>query len=138
MYMQLGCTNRSLPRTQLLLLLPRRLSPVEVDGRAHLYHVLIISAFRAILASCVCLFSSSFLMFAEKAESRNTEPLIFNFFFNYLLFLPGVGHPLIIGAKHLTLCVRTVQLSIPWDRNFSKFQSIVTQSFLGYIRKLNM
>ena len=91
--------HRSLPRTQLLLLLPRRLSPVEVDGHAHLYHVLIISAFRVILASCVCLFSSSSLMFAEKAESRNTD-LLFLFIFNYLLFLPGVGHPLIIGAKH--------------------------------------
>ena len=61
-------------RTQLLLLLSRRLSPAEVDCRAHLYHVLIFSAFPVILASCACLFSSSFLLFGEKAESHNAEP----------------------------------------------------------------
>ena len=42
-----------------------------------------------------------------------------------------------VWALLLTLCVRTVQLSIPWDRNFSNFQSIVTQSFLGYFQNLN-
>ena len=77
--------HRSLPRTQLLLLLPRRLSPVEVDCRAHLYHVLIISAFLVILASCVCLFSSSFLLFARRRWRARTQNLFF-FFFSLIIY----------------------------------------------------
>ena len=66
----------------LKLLLLRRLSPVEVDSPAHLYHVLIFSAFLVILASCVCLFSSSFQLFLclqRRRRAGTQNPFLYFF-----------------------------------------------------------